>query len=384
MMNNWKKYKLGEVVSIKYGKDHKNLNDGPYPVYGSGGIMRYVDNYLYDKESILIPRKGSLNNIFYRDNAFWTVDTMFWSEINTARVFPKFLYYQLSLVDFENLNVGSAVPSLTIPIINDVDVSLPSLEEQKRIAGVLSSLDDKIDLLNRENATLEALAETLFRHYFIENPDPTWKEGKLGDYIIETIGGEWGTETPEGESNMPVRCLRGADVADLNDGNATRTPLRYIKTSKYEKIKPNNGDIILEISGGTDTCSTGRVAYINDSVKQLFDYPIVFSNFCRLLRVKEEYTYFVYCYFRYLHKQGEFFNLENGSSGIHNLNYKAALYDDLGWPVPTDRKWVIEFGEKVKPYFDKINTNKKQIISLSAQCDTMLPRLMSGEVMVEK
>jgi type I restriction enzyme S subunit len=381
-MYNWKKYKLGEVVSIKYGKDHKNLNDGPYPVYGSGGIMRYVDKYLYDKESILIPRKGSLNNIFYRDNAFWTVDTMFWSEINTERVFPEFLYYQLSLVDFENLNVGSAVPSLTIPIINDVDVSLPSLDEQKRIAGVLSSLDDKIDLLNRENATLEALAETLFRHYFIETPNPAWKEGKLGDYVIETIGGEWGTEVPEGESNMPVRCLRGADVADLNDGIATRTPLRYIKPSKFEKIKPNNGDIILEISGGTDTCSTGRVAYINDSVKHLFDYPIVFSNFCRLLRVKEEYMYFIYCYFRYLHKQGEFFNLENGSSGIHNLNYKAALYDDLGWPVPTDRKWVIEFGEKVKPYFDKINTNKKQSLSLSAQRDTLLPRLMSGEVKV--
>ena len=121
---------------------------------------------------------------------------------------------------------------------------------------------------------------------------------------------------------------------------------------------------------------------VNENTASQIFYPIVFSNFCRLLRVKEEYTYFVYCYFRYLHKQGEFFNLENGSSGIHNLNYKAALYDDLGWPVPTDRKWVIEFGEKVKPYFDKINTNKKQIISLSAQCDTMLPRLMSGEVRV--
>ena len=276
------------------------------------------------------------------------------------------------------------VPALARPTstFKEIYIKLPPIEEQKRIAGVLSSLDDKIDLLNRENVTLEALAETLFRHYFIENPDPTWKEGKLGDYVNETIGGEWGKETPEEDYNMPVRCLRGADVADLNDGLAKRTPLRYIKHSKYDKIEPHSGDIILEISGGTDTCSTGRVAYINEDVKRLFDYPIVFSNFCRLLRVKEDYTYFVYCYFRHLHKQGEFFNLENGSSGIHNLNYKAALYDDLGWPVPTDEKLVIEFGENVKPYFDKINTNKKQILSLSAQRDTMLPRLMSGEVKV--
>lgn len=391
-MTEWKEYKLGDVLAVRYGKDHKPLGNGQYPVYGSGGIMRYADRYLYDKESILIPRKGSLNNIFYQEGPFWTVDTMFWTEIDKAKVEPKFLFYQLTLVDLENLNVGSAVPSLTVPVINDIDITLPPLDEQKRIAGVLSSLDDKIDLLNRETVTLEALAETLFRHYFIENPcygvgsadNSEWKEGKLGDYVIETIGGDWGMETPDGESNMPVRCLRGADVADLNDGIATRTPLRYVKSNKYEKIKPNNGDIILEISGGTDTCSTGRVAYINDSVKQLFDYPIVFSNFCRLLRVKENHTYFVYSYFRYLHKQGEFFNLENGSSGIHNLNYKAALYDDLGWPVPTDEKLVIEFGEKVKPYFDKINTNKKQILSLSAQRDTLLPRLMSGDVTIAK
>ena len=125
-MTEWKEYKLGEVITVKYGKDHKALKDGLYPVYGSGGIMRYTDNFLYDKESILIPRKGSLNNIFYREKAFWTVDTMFYSEIDTTKVFPKFLYYQLTLVDFENLNVGSAVPSLTIPIINDIDICIIS------------------------------------------------------------------------------------------------------------------------------------------------------------------------------------------------------------------------------------------------------------------
>ena len=182
-MTEWKEYKLGDVLAVRYGKDHKSLGNGQYPVYGSGGIMRYADRYLYDKESILIPRKGSLNNIFYQEGPFWTVDTMFWTEIDKAKVEPKFLFYQLTLVDLENLNVGSAVPSLTVPVINDIDITLPPLDEQKRISGVLSSLDDKIDLLNRENATLEALAETLFRHYFIENPDPTWKEGKLGDYV---------------------------------------------------------------------------------------------------------------------------------------------------------------------------------------------------------
>lgn len=406
-MSEWKEYKLGELIitnakSIGKGYQYKQIH---YLDTGSITCNRIDSFQLFDIEKApsRAKRLVSDEDIIYssvRPNQLHygyiknPLDDLVVSTgfvvitCNKEKIIPKFLYYYLTqshITEFLHSVAEastSAYPSLKPSDIEALDIEIPPLGEQRRIAGVLSSLDDKIDLLNRENATLEAIAETLFRHYFIENPNPEWKEGKLGDFVIETIGGDWGTETPDGESNMPVRCLRGADVADLNDGIATRTPLRYVKSSKYEKINPNNGDIILEISGGTDTCSTGRVAYINEKVKQLFDCPIVFSNFCRLLRVKEEHTYFVYCYFRYLHKQGEFFNLENGSSGIHNLNYKAALYDDMGWSVPTDEKLVIEFGEKVKPYFDKINTNKKQILTLSAQRDTLLPRLMSGEMIV--
>ncbi|KWW28799.1 MAG: restriction modification system DNA specificity domain protein [bacterium P3] len=380
-MSEWKEYKLGEVVTWGNGKERPK-DKGTIPVYGGNGVLDYTNRGNYDGETVIIGRVGAYcGSVYYTNQPIWVSDNALAAKPQNGND-AKFLYYFLRHLNLNGYAEGSTHPLVTQRLLNSIDVVIPSLDEQKRIAGVLSSLDDKIDLLHRENATLEALAETLFRHYFIEDPNSTCKEGKLGDYVFETIGGEWGKEAPEEEYNMPVRCLRGADVADLNDGLAQRTPLRYIKQSKYDKIEPHCGDIILEISGGTDTCSTGRVAYINDSVRQLFDYPIVFSNFCRLLRVKEEHTYFVYCYFHYLHKQGEFFNLENGSSGIHNLNYKAALYDDLGWPVPTDEKLVIEFGEKVKPYFDKINTNKKQILTLSAQRDTLLPRLMSSDVIV--
>jgi type I restriction enzyme S subunit len=412
-MSEWKEYRLGDIVTILGGFAYKgeHIGHGEGLLLGMGcvsfkekflmsGARPYAGDcaeryYANPGDLVLATRQQSDNLPILGmpaiipqelDGKKLIVGANLYRVSNNSDFSNKYLYWLLKSNAYVNhiasCKTGTTVSMITKSNVEDFVFKAPEKQERARIVSVLSSLDDKIDLLNRENATLEALAETLFRHYFIETPNPAWKEGKLGDYVIETIGGEWGTEVPEGESNMPVRCLRGADVADLNDGIATRTPLRYIKPSKFEKIKPNNGDIILEISGGTDTCSTGRVAYINDSVKHLFDYPIVFSNFCRLLRVKEEYMYFIYCYFRYLHKQGEFFNLENGSSGIHNLNYKAALYDDLGWPVPTDRKWVIEFGEKVKPYFDKINTNKKQSLSLSAQRDTLLPRLMSGEVKV--
>ena len=415
-MSAWKAYKMSDLIDdISMGPFGSNIKVDCFvgqgvPVLNGSNLVgfklceksfNYVTKDKADslghsnayRGDVIVTHRGTLGQIAYipydsKYERYVISQSQFRFSCKKELVNIVFLVYYFHSREgqFKLLSNASqvGVPALARPTstFKEIYIKLPPIEEQKRIAGVLSSLDDKIDLLNRENVTLEALAETLFRHYFIENPDPTWKEGKLGDYVNETIGGEWGKETPEEDYNMPVRCLRGADVADLNDGLAKRTPLRYIKHSKYDKIEPHSGDIILEISGGTDTCSTGRVAYINEDVKRLFDYPIVFSNFCRLLRVKEDYTYFVYCYFRHLHKQGEFFNLENGSSGIHNLKYKAALYDDLGWPVPTDEKLVIEFGENVKPYFDKINTNKKQILSLSAQRDTMLPRLMSGEVKV--
>ena len=180
-MEDWKKYKLGDLLTIKYGKDHKKLKEGNIPVYGSGGIMRRVNQSIYNGPSIMIPRKGSLNNVLYSNTPFWTVDTMFWSIINANIVNPLFLYYSLCKRDFASLNVGSAVPSLTVPILNDIDVNVPTLDTQNRIVNILKSLDNKIELNRRINDNLEQQAQALFNHYFIEHPD------LLGNYSIGNL-----------------------------------------------------------------------------------------------------------------------------------------------------------------------------------------------------
>jgi type I restriction enzyme S subunit len=161
-------FKLGDLIEIKYGKDHKHLGNGTIPVYGSGGVMRYANKYLYDNESILIPRKGTLNNVFYVTGQFWTVDTIFWSKINTNKVFGKFLFYYLTTMDFANMNVGSAVPSMTSKVLNDINITLPPLPTQKKIAHILSTLDDKIELNRKINQTLEAMAQALFKSWFVD------------------------------------------------------------------------------------------------------------------------------------------------------------------------------------------------------------------------
>ena len=135
---------LGEIVNIKYGKDHKHLKDGDYPLYGSGGIMRHVEKPLYQKESILIPRKGTLGNLFFIQEPFWSVDTIFYTEIDDTKVFPIYLYYQLKRFNLANLNVGSAVPSLTTKVLNAIKLEIPIIEKQKKTVDSLIVLNKKV------------------------------------------------------------------------------------------------------------------------------------------------------------------------------------------------------------------------------------------------
>ena len=132
---------LGEILKIKNGSDYKKFNIGNVPVYGSGGIINYIDTYIYDKESVLIPRKGSIGNLFYVDKPFWTVDTIFYTVIDKEVVIPKYVYYYLSKVNLEKLNTAGGVPSLTQTVLNKILISLPSLEEQQRIVDILDRFD---------------------------------------------------------------------------------------------------------------------------------------------------------------------------------------------------------------------------------------------------
>ena len=146
--DNIEKVELSDVVNIKNGKDYKHLKEGIYPVYGSGGIMTYVSDYAYDKPSVLIPRKGSLNNLYYVEEPFWNVDTVFYTEINTDRVLPKYLYYLLQKEHLETLNIAGGVPSLTQTALNKVKLSIPSLDRQRKIVDCLDNFEQICNDLN--------------------------------------------------------------------------------------------------------------------------------------------------------------------------------------------------------------------------------------------
>ena len=135
----WETVKLEKVIEVRYGKDHKNLEEGNIPVYGSGGIMRYANKYLYDKESVMIPRKGSLNNIIYTDEPFWSVDTMFYTSMKKQN-FAKYFYEFIRTKDFLNLDTGSAVPSMTTDYLNNIEILNPDNTTLEKFESKVSRL----------------------------------------------------------------------------------------------------------------------------------------------------------------------------------------------------------------------------------------------------
>ena len=156
----WTYKKVTDLLDIKYGKDHKAIEEGDYPCYGSGGVMRCVNKYLYYGESVLIPRKGSLNNIMIANDSFWTIDTMFYT-IPKMKNVAKYAYYMLSSVDMESLNAGAALPSMTTNILSNMDILLPSQDVLEQLETYLSPMFNGIETLTKENLNLAATRDRL-------------------------------------------------------------------------------------------------------------------------------------------------------------------------------------------------------------------------------
>jgi len=185
------------VVVLNYGKglpEQKRI-EGKIPVYSSAGLTGYHNEPLVNSEGLIIGRKGTVGKIYYSRNPFYCIDTAYYILPDNEKYRFDFMYYLLKTIGLEELNEDSAVPGLNRNTAYSQDILLPPLPEQRAIASVLSSLDDKIDLLHRQNKTLEAMAETLFRQWFVEEADEGWGNGVLPDEFDFTMG-----QSPPGSS----------------------------------------------------------------------------------------------------------------------------------------------------------------------------------------
>lgn len=163
---------LGEIAKIKHGKDWKNLESGAVPVYGSGGVMGYVNKYSYDKPTVLIPRKGTITNIFYVDIPFWNVDTIYYTDIATSKIIPKYFYHFMKSLNLMALDTGSGRPSLTRAILNKLLIPIPcpdnpekSLAIQSEIVRILDKFDTLTNSISEGLPREIELRKKQYEHY---------------------------------------------------------------------------------------------------------------------------------------------------------------------------------------------------------------------------
>lgn len=368
-MSEWQQLKLGDLVTLNYGKALKaeHRKPGKVPVYSSAGLTGTHDTFLVNSEGIIVGRKGTVGKVYYSSEPFCCIDTAYYITPNPEKYNFQFLYYMLQTLGLEELNEDSAVPGLNRETAYNQDIALPPLPEQKAIASVLSSLDDKIDLLHRQNKTLEAMAETLFRQWFIEEAKEDWEIFQLQDLAKLQIG----RTPPRKESHWFSDNTNDMKWVSIKDLGAHGIFVTY--SSEYLPISTIDHFNIPIIPEGTVMLSfkmtVGRVGIAIENM--------VSNEAIAQFQIKKRLTSeLLYCFL----KQFNFDTLGSTSSIVTAVN--TALLKGIEIALPED-DLIQEFTEQVKSYFDKVKANQLQIQTLENLRDTLLPKLMSGEVRVQ-
>lgn len=364
-------YSLGDLVKIKYGKNQKKVQDddnGKYPIYGTGGLMGYSIEYLYDKPSVLIGRKGSIEKVRYIDEPFWTVDTLFYTEVNEEMVIPRFLYYIMSQINLGRYNEGTSIPSLRTETLNRLDLPIPDLDYQNRVLSILSSIDKKIEINEKINKNLEELMHVLFKKYFIDNNpfyvenDEKWNIIKLKDLIIRNRDkindfDNWKDELLIDLSNMPR-----FSIAISNFDKGKKFTSNIYKLNKYDllfgSIRPYFGKVGFSPINGVVTGTVHSFKPIDD---------IYYSLVLSLISSKTFINYTV-----------------SVSKGTKMPSVKWDDFINYEFAIPDDLSKIGEYNKILLPLIHKIEKNILEIQRLTKLRDTLLPKLMSGEIDVSK
>ncbi|MBU2249909.1 MAG: restriction endonuclease subunit S [Gammaproteobacteria bacterium] len=305
---------------------------------------------------------------------------------------------------------GTTVLGIKQSELRKISVTVPPFSIQQDAASVLKAIDSRIAILRETNATLEAIAQALFKSWFVDfdpvhanagNQTPSlppeiqalfpatftdsphglipegWKLVPFGDLLTHTIGGDWGDELPTEKNEVRVAIIRGTDLPDLAAGNAERVPLRYTSAKKLASRKLQDGDLVLEVSGGSKDQPTGRSLYLTNGILSQFDCPMEPASFCRLLRPESQNISVVLAqHMTYIYAQGKTWEYQNQSTGISNFQTTHFLESERV-VVPSDEVLKV-FAENVRPMIDRAHLT--QISKLTALRDTLLPRLISGQL----
>lgn len=357
-MSEWKEYKLGEIVTFQRGHDlpKDKMVDGDIPVAGSNGVIGFHNEYTLEGPGVTIGRSGNIGAPHYYPKAYWAHNTVLYIKDFKGNN-PKFVYYLLKTMDFTQLNTGSAVPSLNRNHIHELPVSIPSLEEQCRIASILTSLDDKIDLLRCENATLEAMAETLFRQWFVVEAKEEWEEKPLSSIATFLNGLACQKYPPKnGIDKLPVLKIRelSSGIGSDSDWATTEVGEEYI-VHAGDVIFAWSASLMVKIWDGED-CILNQHLFKVTSHK----YP--------------KWFYFFWC----KHHLNEFISIAQSHATTMG-HIKRGDLDTAMVLVPSDEE-LLSMTAQMEGLLNKMENNNEQMSTLIQTRDGLLPRLMSNEI----
>lgn len=326
----------------------------------------------------------SIDVFRYRLQDGWLNQHIFKVTANEELVTKDFLYYILKFLKphFTQIATNKQTTGLghvTIADLKRMSLVIPPKKVQSQIVSILKAIDDKIEVNNKINKNLEQQLQAFFQKWFISNPSSsTWNIGTFSNIIESMIAGDWGKGSPQGNFTQQVYCIRGTDIPEVKAGNKGKIPTRYIISKNYATKHLVDGDVVIEISGGSPTQSTGRIAAISQSLLNRYDKGIVCTNFCKALKPKQGYSMFLYYYWQYLYSRNIFFSYENRTTGIKNLDIAGFIETEPIVLPPLEL--VIKFDDYCQSAFNMIFANGLESEQLSILRESLLPKLMSGEI----
>jgi len=367
-MNVWKECKWGSVATLEYGKglqDYRNL-DGKYPVYGTNGKIGTAKDFLCPSSGVIIGRKGAYREVHYSDRPFYVIDTAFYLKPLIKDLNIRFAYYNLLTVDINAMDSGSAIPSTSREEFYDLNLILPPLNEQNAIVEFLSSLDDKIDFLHRQNKTLEQLAATLFRQWFVEEAEETWKEitlSELAEHLKESVN----------PSKDPDKLFKHYSIPSFDEGKEPILELGKDILSNKNKVV-SNSILVSKLNPRTP-----RIWMMYGSIEE---HTCICSTEFQVVKPKDKTWFgFLYCFLKSYRVTQELAGASSGTSGSHQRINPQDIFN-LTLLKP-DTNLINKFDDITKEYWEKLTNNHKKIQTLTQLRDTLLPKLMSGAVRVE-
>lgn len=364
MISGWKNVHLSDCLTLGNGKS-RPLSYGNIPVYGGNGILDYCGSYNYSDGTIIIGRVGA-----YCGSVYISYDKI-WISDNALSAKPLknndivFLYYYLLNMGLNQFSEGSSHPLLTHSLLYSLDALIPELDEQRAIAAVLSSLDDKIDMLHRQNATLEAMAEALFRQWFVVGAKEEWEEKTIGD-VVEIKGGS----TPSTKN------------PDYWNGNISWTSPKDLTGEQsifiFSTERTISADGLAQISSGllpkgtlllSSRAPIGYLAITDIELAINQGYIAILNNSC------------ISCYYMYLWCKYNMEGIKAAGNGSVFQEISKSVFRQLPFLLPP-KDILSNFNSIIESYFQKIHSNQTQINILKKFRDTLLPKLMSGEIRV--